>query len=105
VDVERPPAGAALYVREGDDPDQEHRHRGEQERRPDDRADRHLVGALVAGDDRDQRDQALGHRGADGGEQAPHRPLPDVEAVAEPLHRVGEEDRAGQDDGEARGEQ
>ena len=81
--------------------DERHRQRREQERRADDRADRDVLRPLGAADDRDDRDQRLRHRGADRGEDAAGRALAEVEAVAEPLDRVREHERAREDDGEA----
>ena len=90
VDVEPAAGRAPALVGQRGDPDEEHRDRREQERRADDRADRDVVGPLRPAEDRDERDQALGHRRPDGREQAPHRALAERQLVPEPLDGVGE---------------
>ena len=92
---------AALAVEVGEEADQAHRQRREQERRADDRADRDVFAAFGAADQGDDRDQRLRHRGPDRGEDAADRAFAELQPVAEPLDRVGEEQRAGEDDGEA----
>jgi hypothetical protein len=92
---------AAPPVGEGAHPDQGHRHGGEQEGRTDDRPDRHPLGAALAADHRNNRDQRLWHRGPDRGQQASHRPFPHRQPVAEPLDGVGEKQRPGEDHGKA----
>ncbi len=62
--------------------------------------DRDIITSLRTADDRDHRDQRLGHRGADGGEDAPDRALAEPEPVARPLDRVGEEESAAGNDRE-----
>jgi hypothetical protein len=92
---------AAMPVDQRRGPDQGHRDRGEEERGADDRADRDVLGPLFAADDRDDRDQRLGHRGADRREQAADRPLAHRQPVARPLDGVRENQGAGEDHGEA----
>ena len=101
VGVQLRPLLAARMEDQRRDPDKCHRDRREQERGADDRSDRDVLGALGATDDRDDRDQRLRHRRADRGEDASRRALADTELVPRPLDRVGEEQRAGEDDREA----
>jgi hypothetical protein len=81
-------------------PDEEHRDRAEHEGGADDRSDGHVL-ALGAGEQRHHRDQRLGQGGAHRGEQAADRPLAEVQAVAEPLDAVREQQRATDDQDEA----
>ncbi len=74
----------------------EHGQRREHERRPQDRPDADPVsvrgGTRLAGqEDRHDRDERLGQCRADGGEDAAHGTLGQVELAAEPLDPVGEE--------------
>jgi hypothetical protein len=105
VDVEAVAGRAPALVGERRNADEEHRDRREQERGPDDRADRDVVGPLRPAEDRDERDQALGHRRPDGGEQAPHRAFAERQLVPEPLDGVREGERPDEDHREAHGEQ
>src|SRR6185437_11649327 len=83
--------------------DTAHRHgqSGKQERRPDDGADRDRARLLALGDDRDDRDQGLWHRGGHGRQHAAHGAVAEAEAQAGPLDGVGEHRRAGYHHGEA----
>ena len=105
VDPELQPLLPLAPVEVGEQPDQPHRQGREQEGGADDRTDRDVVGALLGADQGDDRDQRLRHRGADRGQQAADRALAELQAVPDPLDRVGEEQRAGEDDGEAGEEQ
>ncbi len=89
------PLLAPLAVEIGEEADQTHRQGGEQEGRADDRSDRHLVPALGRAEQGDDRDQRLRHRRAHRRQQAADRPLAELQPVANPLDRVGEEQRAG----------
>ncbi len=101
VDGQLHPLLAFVAVEVGEEADQSHRQGREQERGADDGADRDVFGALVDAEQGDDRDQRLRHRRADRGEDAADRPFAEAEPVADPLDRVGEEQRAGEDDGEA----
>src|SRR5918997_4094346 len=91
VVVALPAAPVDLYR----DPDDEQGDRGQEERRPEDRADAYLPGGRVAGeddrDDGDHGDHGLRQRGAHGREHAPDGSLIQVQPVAEYLDGVGEE--------------
>ncbi len=80
--------------------DERHCECREEERRADDRSHGDVLRTLRALDDRDDRDQRLGHRGADRGQDRADRTLPHVQPAAQPLHRVREDERARKDDRE-----
>jgi hypothetical protein len=88
---------ALVAIEVGEEPDQAHRQRREEERRADDRADRHVFGARVDAEQGDDRDQRLRHRRPHGRQQAPYGPLPHLQLVPDPLHCVGEQQRPGKD--------
>ena len=84
MDVELDPLLAAVAVEVGEEPDQAHRQRRQQERGADDRPDRDVFGALRRAEQGDDRDQRLRHRRPDRGEDAADRPLPQIQLV--PAH-------------------
>ena len=86
-------------------PAHHHGQGGEQERRPDDGADRDRACLLALGDDGDDRDQRLRHRCGHGRQHAAHCSVAEAEAQAGPLDGVGEHRRAGDHHGEADHEQ
>ena len=77
-------------------PNEEHGDRGQHEGGADDGADRDLLG-LAARKDRDHGNQRLRQRRTDRGQQASDGSLTEVEAIAGPLDRVREQDRAADD--------
>ena len=97
--------GAPVPEAVDEEADQPHRQGSEQEGGADDRPDRHLVRTAGGAEQGDDRDQCLGHRRPDRGQQAADGALSQPQPVADPLHRVGEEQRAAEDDGEAERQQ
>ncbi len=73
---------APVLVDERRDAHEAHRDRGEEKGRADDRADGHLLRALGAADDRDDRDQRLGHRRSDRRQERAHGALAQCRAGA-----------------------
>jgi hypothetical protein len=100
VGTQGDPLRPAVPVDVGREADQAHGERCEQEGRPDDCPDRDVF-ALRSLEQGDDRDQGLGHRRPDCGEQASDRALAQLEAIADPLRRVREQKRPGQDHREA----
>jgi hypothetical protein len=72
----------------------------EHERRPDDRADRDILGAFGSADDRHDRDRRLRKGGRNRGEKAARSAAAELEPVREPLDGVRKEDGSDEDDGE-----
>ena len=101
MDVELDALIAFVPVEVGEEANQPHRQGREEERRADNRPDRDVFGALAYVQQGDDRDQRLRHRRADRGEDAAHGPHSNLEPMADPLDRVGKEQRASEDDGEA----
>src|SRR6185437_3558558 len=99
------PLRAPLAIDERPYSDERHRDRCQKQRSAEDRADRDVVGTLVALDDGDHRNQRLRQGRRDSREQAPDGALPELELAAEPLDRVREEQRPCEKDGKARWEQ
>ncbi len=85
--------------------DERHCDRREQEGSADDCPRRHVVGPRFASDDRDDRDQRLGKRRRDRGEDAPHGALAKVELAPEPLDPIRKEQRSREQNREARGKE
>ena len=96
--------------RQGAGPHDEHRERHEHKRRPEDRTDPYLAGDLAVavhkddGQERDYGDHGLRQGCAHGRENAPHRPLAQVQASAQNLHGVGKERCREDDGGQSEGE-
>jgi hypothetical protein len=106
VVVECPALVAAAREGRGAHADEEHRQGAEQEGRSDDRSDRDVLRLLApAAEHRDQRQDRLGQRGADGGQQRADRAGAEFQPVAEPLDGVGEADRAADNEHEGSEEQ
>ena len=97
----RPP----LAVDHGRETHEHHRQGGQKQRRANDRPDRDVARAGLAPDDGDDRDQRLGKGGGDRRENAPNRALPKPRLAPEPLDRVCEQERAREEDREARQQQ
>jgi hypothetical protein len=95
------PLRAPLAIDERRHSDERHRDRCQKQRSANDRADRDVVGTLVALDDGDHRNQRLRQGRRDSREQAPDGALPELELAAEPLDRIREEQRACEKDGKA----
>jgi hypothetical protein len=105
VGLQPPALLTAVLERERRDAHQRHGDRRQQKRGTDDGPDRDVLRTLGAADDCDDRDQRLGHRGADGREHAARGPLPEPELVSGPLDGVGEQQRPREDHRERRREQ
>ncbi len=102
VHVQVQPRLATTAVEHRPEPHECHCNRRQEQRRADDRPDRDVLGSLAALDDGDDRDQRLRQRRRHGGEEAADSPLPEPDHAAEPLDRVRDQQRAGEQDGEAR---
>jgi hypothetical protein len=85
--------------------DDEHRERGQHERRSENRADPDLLAARVTGHDRHERQNRLGERGADRGQHAADHALGQAEALPDPFDPVGEQLGAAEDHEQRRAEQ
>ena len=97
IDLEGPLPPPAAGEDQDRHRDHHHRERRQHERRADDRADPDLLARGVARRDRDDRQDRLGQRGADGGEHRPDRALGQSETLAHPFDAVREQLRARQD--------
>jgi hypothetical protein len=97
VDVQVEAAGATPRGDEYRDRDHDHRERREHERRAQDRPDADLLAGLVAGKDRDQRQQRLRQRRPDRREHRSDDAFGQPEALAHPLDAVREQLRRKQD--------
>jgi hypothetical protein len=102
VDAARERLGSPVAVEQRCEGHDDHRDGREEQRRPEDRADRDVLAALGSPDDRDDRDQRLRKRRRDRGEQAADRALSQPEPCCQPLDSVREEQRAREEDREAR---
>ena len=97
VVLQRAGAGPARRGDHDDHTEDRHREGGDHEGRAEDRADADLVSLLVAGQHGDEGKDRLRERRSDRGEDAPDGPFGEAETLADPLHTVREELRAGED--------